>query len=209
VSKTEYPFPEDEFDQAGRGRVPEGVHRTPTPRWRVLLPFLIVLLVAPVLAYAGVNYLAGLGSETVGPGASASPSSEVVGQAPAGQGRTEEPGATQEGSPEPEATPEPTPEPTPEAPVVARDVPVLALNGTTTPGLAAAAAARLQGDGFTSINVGNARSRVPSVSTVYYHDATMKESAERVAALLGVGQVVEMASATQHIAVVLRRDVAL
>ena len=201
MSKTEYPFPEDEFDAAGHGRVPEGVHRMPTPRWRALLPFLVVLLIAPALAYAGVSYLASLGSETVGPGVSPAPSSDVVGQAPAGQGRTEEPDATDEESPEP------TPEPTPEAPAVARDVPVLALNGTTTPGLAAAAVERLQSDGFTSLTVGNARSRVPARSTVYYHDATMAESARQVAAVLGIGQVVENASATPHIAVVLRRDV--
>lgn len=208
MSKTEYPFPEDEFDEAGRRRAPEGVHRTPTPRWRTLLPFVLVLLIAPMLAYAGVSYLAGLGSETVGPGVSASPGGEVVGQAPAGQGRTADPGATPEASAEPERAPEPTPSATPEAPAVARDVPILTLNGTTAPGLAATAAERLQSDGFTSLSVGNARSRVPTQSTVYYHDATLAESAQRVAAVLGIGPVVENASATGHIAVVLRGDVA-
>ena len=59
MPKIDYPFPEDEFDVAGAGRVPEGVHRAPRPRWRVLLPFVIVVLLGPVLAYAGVSYLAG------------------------------------------------------------------------------------------------------------------------------------------------------
>ena len=51
----------DEFDELGKRWVPQGAHRKPRPRWRVLLPYLIALLLAPVLAYLGVTYLTGLG----------------------------------------------------------------------------------------------------------------------------------------------------
>jgi hypothetical protein len=198
VAKIDYPFPEDEFDAAGEGRAPEGVHRARQPRWRVLLPFLIVVLLAPVLAYAGVSYLAGRG-DSGGSAVTASPAGDVLGQAAVAAGETPAPVATA-------PAPTPTPEPTPQAPPVARDARVVALNGTRTGGLAAGAAARLQADGFTAVTVGNARSRVPTASTVYYNNAGLAPSAQRAAAVLGIGRVVENSSATPSIAIVLRSD---
>ena len=56
-------YPDDEFDQLGRHWVPEGAHRRPRPLWRTVLPSLIVLIVAPALAFLGVTYLAGLGDD--------------------------------------------------------------------------------------------------------------------------------------------------
>lgn len=194
MAKKDYPFPEDEFDTAGAARMPEGVHRTPPSRWRVLLPFVIVLLVAPGLAYLGVSYLAGQSAvEEGGNGATSSvaaDSSEGGASGPLGAAAIVEPV---------EVTAAPTPP-------VSREVAVVALNGTGTSGLAAGAAARLQGDGFTAVSTGNARSRVPAVSTVYYNNPDLARSAQQAADVLGVGPVVENAAATRSIAVVLRRD---
>lgn len=190
MAKQEYPYPEDEYDVQGAGRVPEGVHRAPVPRWRILLPFVIVLVLAPALAYAGVRYL----SDPGGPSPAVSPTSTVT-TAPA----------------EPEPTPEETPsvEPTPEAPPegdVRRDAAVFLLNGTTNTGLGSAASAALAEDGFTAVSTSGYSRPQPSGSTVYYNSAELADTAQRVATVLQIGQVVELASATDSIAVVLRSD---
>lgn len=201
MAKKDYPFPDDEFDLAGAGRAPQGVHRTPRPRWRALLPFVVVLVLAPALAYVGVGYLAGQDGVGGGSGLTASPS-----QTP------------QETTPTPEATDaaalaegqaaEATPEPTPQEPGIPRDVRVALLNGTTTTGLAASASAKLQADGFTATTLGNASSRVPTRSTVYYNNPALAASAQQVATVLGIGPIMELESATTSIAVVLRNDYA-
>ena len=196
MAKIDYSFAEDEFDAAGQSRQPEGVHRAPRPRWRALLPYVIVVLLAPVLAYVGVSYLAGQ-DDPVGSGVTASPTDDAGGQAPDVQGN--DPARV-------EQEPEPSPAPTPELPAADRTVAVLALNGTGTGGLAGGAAERLRKDGFTAVTTGNARSSVPTATTVYYQDGDLAASARRVAAVLGIARVVENASATPSIAVVLRSD---
>lgn len=202
MAKQDYPFPDDEFDLAGPDRSPQGVHRTPRPRWRTLLPFIVVILLAPALAYVGVSYLAGQGNQDgTGSGVTAAPTDQPE--------VTPTPTVTQTPA-EAEAEPvaEPTPEPTPEEPGIPRDVRVVVLNGTTRSGLAGSAAARLQEDGFTSTTLGNANSRVPTRSTVYYNNAALAESAQQVATVLGIGPIMELSSATTSIAVVLRSDYA-
>ncbi|MDD9205074.1 hypothetical protein PU560_01175, partial [Georgenia sp. 10Sc9-8] len=59
MSKEQYDYPEDEFDVAGRNRGPNGAHRTPRPLWRALLPFLVVLVAAPLLAWGLVTLIGG------------------------------------------------------------------------------------------------------------------------------------------------------
>lgn len=200
MAKIEYSFPEDEFDAAGQSRHPEGVHRATRPRWRALLPFVIVVLLAPVLAYVGVSYLTGQ-DDPAGSSVTASPTDDAGAQAQDVEGN--EPARVEQ---EPAAEPEPSEDPTAEAPAVDRDVAVLALNGTETSGLAGGAAERLREDGFTAVTTGNARSSVPTASTVYYHDGDLAAAAQRVAAVLGIARVVENASATPSIAFVLRSD---
>ncbi len=198
MAKKDYPFPDDEFDLAGPHRSPQSVHRTPRPRWRTLLPFVVALLLAPALAYAGVSYLAGQGSSGgTGSGLTAAPTDQPE--------TTPTPEVTQTPD-EAEPVAEPTPEPTPEETGIPRDVRVILLNGTARSGLAGSAAARLQADGFTATTLGNANSRVPAKSTVYYNNAALAESAQQVATVLGIGPIMELSSATTSIAVVLRGD---
>lgn len=205
MAKIEYSFSEDEFDAAGRSRHPEGVHRATRPRWRVLLPFVIVVLLAPVLAYVGVSYLAGQ-DDPAGTSVTASPTDEAGAQAQDAEG-SEPARVEQERAAEPDPSePKPSGEPSAESPAIDRGVAVLALNGTGTSGLAGGAAGRLRDDGFTAVTIGNARSSVPTASTVYYHDGDLAAPAQRVAEVLGIGRVAENASATPSIAVVLRSD---
>lgn len=193
MAKPEYPYPEDEFDSLGSDRIPQGVHRTPTPRWRTVLPFVVALILAPALAYLGVSALSGSG--TPEPAAtsvtSALPTAEPTG----------------EETPEPQETAEatPTPEPTPTGDVQ-RAAQVFILNGTPTEGLGATAVAALTADGFTDLTADDYGNRLPTVSTVYYNNAALADTALRIADLLGVGQLLELPDATDSIAVVLRSD---
>lgn len=48
----------DEFDRAG-DKHPVGAHRQPEPRWKTLLPFLLVLILVPILAWAAAAIISG------------------------------------------------------------------------------------------------------------------------------------------------------
>lgn len=201
MAKQEYPYPDDEFDVLGADRTPQGVHRTPRPFWRYVLPFVVVLVLAPTLAYFGVGYLSGLGS---GPATATT-------TAPAAADADEtEPPADEPTEPADEVTPEPTETPTPtpteEAPVVLRDTRIFVLNGSGSSGWGAGAADRLTADGFTSVVADDYSSRQPRASTVFYNNPELADTAIQVATVLGIGPLVEMASATDSVAVVLRSD---
>jgi hypothetical protein len=197
VSKPEYPYPEDEFDSLGADRTPSGVHRAPLPRWRALLPFIVALILAPTLAYLGVTYLSSAGSSTPAPTSAAS-------EQPAPE-ETSTPEATE--TPAPAETAEPTPTPTPIGDV-RLDTAVFVLNGTPTVGLGTTAAETLTTDGFTNVTADDYGNRLPTVSTVYYNNADLADTAVRVAEILGIDQLLELADATDTIAVVLRTDYA-
>lgn len=206
MAKQDYPYPEDEFDVLGADRVPQGVHRTPTPRWRALLPFVIALVLAPTLAYLGVSYLTNLGT----------PSSSSSGVSATASPEPSEPAVEETPEPTPEETPEEEPpveeepieepEEEPEDPDVQRDAPVFVLNGAGVAGLAATAAEALQSDGFTAVTATNYDRSAPSASTVYYNNAELQATAEQVGSVLGIANLVELASATDSIAIVLRSD---
>lgn len=197
MAKRDYPYPEDEFDSLGAGRVPQGVHRAPASRWRTLLPFLLVLILAPTLAYLGVSYLSNQGSSSSTSTASPTASESVAPE------ETTEPEET--AAPEETESPEPEPEPTPEANVI-RDAEIFVLNGAGVAGLAATASDKLTEDGFTDVTPDDYGSRLPTVSTVYYNNADLADTAQQVGSVLGITQLVELADATDSIAVVLRGD---
>src|SRR5659263_756232 len=50
-------YPEDEFDVAAKQRGPKGVHRQAEATLRRLAPYLIVLVVAPLLAWGIISLL--------------------------------------------------------------------------------------------------------------------------------------------------------
>lgn len=198
MAKPDYPHPEDEYDALGADRTPQGVHRASVPRWRTALPFIVALILAPALAYLGVSYLSTVrlpAPATATTAASAQPS--------------EDPSAEASPTAEPTSEPTPTPTPTPtETSLVQRGVPVFVLNGTTQAGLAATATAALTADGFTDVTADDYGNRLPTVSTVYYNNADLADTAAQVGQLLGIGQLLELADATDSIAVVLRSDYA-
>lgn len=197
-------YPEDEFDVAGRDRVPQGVHRAPRPLRRTLLPVLAVVVLAPLLAWGAVSLLGGGGS----PGTSASPTAQATDDA-ATEVPTEEPPAGEE-TPEPGESPtgeETTPaEETPSD--VAYDTAIAVLNGSGVTGLAGDAVGQARRGRLHRRHRRRLRRRRPTTTTLYYNNADLAPTAQEVASVLGIDTVVESADATSAIAIVLRADYA-
>lgn len=196
MSKADYPYPADEFDAVAPD-VPVGVHRAPRTAWSRWWPYLVVLLVVPVLAYGAVTFLLRSGELPVGGGVDPGP--EVEQPAP------EEP-AGEDGAAPPEASEAPpeTEEPAPE-PVLSTSVQVL--NGARVSGLAGRVAEELEGAGFTDVTPDNATGALPSQSTVYVATEELRPTAELVASTTGVTAIeVDPARANGGIVVLLVSD---
>lgn len=150
-------FPPDRFDDvADLKRV--GAHRAPTPKGRGWIAFLVAVVATLVLVGVGTLALFGLNDRIDFFGGSAAPS----------------------------ATATPTPTPTEAAPVVDPAASILVLNGTTTDGLAGAAAAALAAAGFTQqIPTSDASTDDVAASGVYYQDASQEGVARAIANALG------------------------
>lgn len=212
-------YPEDEFDVAGRERAPEGVHRRPRSPLATWLPFLLVLVLVPLLAWGAVSLLsrepapeaAGTPTATQEPTATAAPTDgattpDGATAAPTGEA-TDEP--TGEEPTEEEPTDEETAEPEPAADV-SLGASISVLNGAGVGGLAATAAEQLTADGFTNVIAADYTAGSPDVTTLYYRNAELAPTAQRIGDVLGIGNLVELASATENveIAIVLREDYA-
>ncbi len=208
MSKQEYPYPQDEFDVLGQERVPHGVHREPTPRWRVWLPYLLVIVLVPLLTFGAVKYFTTTddGPGETPPTATGSPTGDGTEPSPSAEtGTGEEP--TDEPSQEPseEPTDEPTDEPT--TPDLDLSVPVLVLNGAAVQGLAGRTTDFLTDQGWTAVTASNYSNAAPTETTLYYHSADIEAEAEAVAEQLGITALTESAEAASNgIVIVLRSD---
>lgn len=91
------------------------------------------------------------------------------------------------------------------AATVDHGIAITVYNGTGRTGLAAQNAATLQGAGYTNVNARNPNdpSTLPSVSTVWYQNASDLATAQDVAARLGISQVVQVSGIATPIAVAL------
>ncbi|KQX67054.1 LytR C-terminal domain-containing protein [Angustibacter sp. Root456] len=98
------------------------------------------------------------------------------------------------------------PAPTTPAPTADRTLPVTVLNSTSTSGLASKGAARLKTAGWAIRSTGNYRGGV-SGTTVFYGSASLRATAQAVAADLGLGTVTESADfGSNRVTVVLDGD---
>ncbi|MGM0385606.1 MAG: LytR C-terminal domain-containing protein [Actinomycetota bacterium] len=197
-------YPEDEFDLAARNRGPKGVHRQAESTFRRLLPFLVVIVAAPLLAW-GVLSLLNQDGDDGAPVASpsASPSApETASETTPATEPTAEPTTTTE----PTESPEPSPTPTEEAEPVVFDAPVAVLNGAGVAGIAGRTADRLTAAGFTAVTPGDYASAQPTATTIFYNNSELAATAQAIGAELGIDLMVELASATDSIVVVLRPD---
>lgn len=198
-------YPEDEFDVAGRERGPEGVHREPRSLLRALAPFLAVIVIMPLLAWGVVSLMSDDGDQQADdpPATQVEPTTEPEDEATETEDTTEEP-ATEDTE---EATEEDTEEEGLGGDVVLTTS-VSVLNGAGVSGIAGEQATVLEEEGFTSVGAADYGASAPDVTTIYYRNADLAPTAEAIGELLGIDNVVELASATQNveIAVVLRPD---
>lgn len=197
MSKGTYPYPEDEFDAAEDVDGPRGVHRAPRSRWSTLLPFVVVLLVFSGLAFGVVQYMSSTGT-TLPSGLNGS---ETTDDSQAEDSTDAETPAEGETPAEP-ATEEPPATPNLAAPVVV-------LNAARVAGLAGSTAKVLTDNGYTAVTTGNHDGVGVTSTTVFYATEDQKVTADNVAQLLAITQVVlSPTEATAGISVVLQTDFA-
>lgn len=223
-------LPEDEFSELARERKLQGGHRKRRSPLRAALPLILVLIVAPALAWLTIE----LYSKDVLPLSSAS--EETTTADPTEE--TDEPSATPTETPEPTPTSEPSEDASPDeqagesedpegeesseaeespdtedgeeseepAAGVAYDAQIVVLNGSGRPGHAAQVAGQLGGLGYANTTTGNYGRAIPADTTIYFSGPELLATAQNIAAGLQVNLYVESAAATGNsdIVIVLR-----
>lgn len=205
-------FPPDEFDDLVTS-APVGVHRRPRSPWRPVITFLVIIIVAPLLAWALVWALqtwigsdSGDVSTVTQQGADVSQSQDISTTGDVGEaeetGSTADDAAAETTTIEPEETE--TEEEEPEEPEVVYSTAVQVLNNTDRTGYAWQQANELESAGFGNVNSGNATGWATTVTTVYYASEDLEATAQEVADILGIDRVqLETESVTSGIVVVL------
>lgn len=156
--------PQDRFDVKGPSQPARaGAHRTPPRRGRGWIAFAWAAAATVVLVVVGIVGLQ-LITDRLDLDAVFPDQTPVASEAP--------------------STPAPAPA------VVDTAATVTVLNGTTTPGLAAAAAEQLAAAGWTqSIAVSDADQNDVATTTVFYQDASQEGAARGLAEALGIGSI--------------------
>lgn len=187
-------YPKDEFDRAGED-MPVGMHRPQPSKWKAVIPFLLILVLVPLLGW-GANHLLtsrGVvsGSEsdtTTSQSAQSTDEGESGTQSGDGSSSSQEPSesATPDTTPTEESTPDTTPSTQTSTASVDYNVVISVLNGTGQAGLAAQKTALLNSVGFPGTTAANATGWSTTVSTVYYRDPDLEATAQAIAQTLGI-----------------------
>ena len=185
----------DEFDDLPADG-PVGVHRRSRSPWAPVIPFLLVLIFVPLIAWGVATLIQrNVPEEEI---------IEVVTQSEEvqsdGEVLVEEdidgvvlpPSDLPTAAPDdPSAEGEEPAAQTPEAAEVDTGARVAVLNGTSVAGYAGQVADQVAGAGFTNVAADNATVWPTDQNTVYYPNAASRATAEAVAAAAGIGSVVE------------------
>lgn len=220
MSKEEYPYPDDEFDSLGADRVPQGVHREPTPKWRQWLPYLLVLILVPLLTFGVVRYFAGSTDSAPEPTVqeSATPTDDAAEQDDAATEEPEEGESADGAEANSEAAAGESEEENPDSQENGEEedeeldysTRVLVLNGARVQGMAGQVSTALSQDGWLRTQADNYQYAAPTVTTLYYTSEDYASEAREVAQRLGIDSLVEDAgAASDGIVIVLRADFSL
>ncbi|WP_402468177.1 LytR C-terminal domain-containing protein [Isoptericola aurantiacus] len=176
MSKSQYPYPPDEFDVRGPEGAPVGVHREPRSGWSSAWPFLLVAVVFAGLAVGVVSYLSDDGGDSGNPPTaaeqSAEPEASASEEASDGSGKGDGGGGESE-EPTDEASDEPSEEPSESATMpgdpAAADLTarVVVYNDGAGTGQAGAASDVVAGAGFTDVGADDAPNAPVSLVDVY------------------------------------------
>ncbi len=208
-------YPKDDFDDIPEGG-PTGVHRKATNPWAPVIPFLVVLLVVPLVAWGVatliqrnvpeeelVEILSQSETEVVQSGAQSEVVEETVEETVVVPDSDLPVAAPDDPSAQTSAAEEQVGQTTGETPAeVNYAAPIEVLNGTDISGHAAATADQLISAGFTSTSAANATDWSTDQTTVYYANSSLKATADAVAATLGINHVVEDGAAVGNADVV-------
>ena len=219
MSVADNEYPADEFDRLADTRTIRGTHRRKESNLKWWLALVAVVILAPTAGWAISNYI-GSSEEKPAPTASAKPPSGAPGGASSTAGPGGESGSSggnkpsesgkTSGSPSTDASATPSGQESSTSADAGAGRPVLVLNGSKKPGLAATGKQKLEKAGYTKVSANNYSGGSPAVSTVFYAKASDAQTAKQVAAALGIrpGNVVLSPKATggDQIVVVLRAD---
>ena len=219
MSVADNEYPADEFDRLADTRTIRGTHRRKESNLKWWLALVAVVILAPTAGWAISNYI-GSSEEKPAPTASAKPPSGAPGGASSTAGPGGESGSSggnkpsesgkTSGSPSTDASATPSGQESSTSADSGTGRPVLVLNGSKKPGLAATGKQKLEKAGYTKVSANNYSGGSPAVSTVFYAKASDAQTAKQVAAALGIrpGNVVLSPKATggDQIVVVLRAD---
>ncbi|MGY4643814.1 LytR C-terminal domain-containing protein [Cellulomonas sp. URHB0016] len=201
MSKADYPYPDDEFDRAADADpdIPRGVHRAPRSAWSRWWPFVVVVVLAPLLAFGAVTVWGLVNdSSMTGTDDSGATVPDDAATSDPGDGAQAPAEGAETGTPEPPAQTEP-PTPTP-----VLTTPVTVLNGASIKNLAGTQADKLTAVGFTAVDTGNTTGARPGENTVFYKSEDLKDTATMVGQTLGITTVtMSAAQAGDGITVVL------
>ncbi|GEM_PF-5353968 len=178
----------DEFDNPPAD-APVGAHRQPPSPWRPVVPFLVVLVVVPLLAWGFTEFLMrGAGDRPgVAPGQSGQSQSVAPPVVPP-QSDVQSPEVPVEPTVPVETVP-PIPEPTQNPDEgVEFGAGIEVLNVAGVEGWGGDTVAKLEEAGFTGAFAGDFDSDL-TVNTVYYQSPEMEPTARKVAEILGIGAV--------------------
>lgn len=195
----DYPYPKDEFDEPPAPGQPVGVHLPRRGTWDRLRAFVIVLVIAAVLAYGIVWWFS---TQTTDKDDAAAPTTTSAAPVEPTDAAT-----TDEGAEEP--TDEPTDEETTEeADELDRSVAIRVLNSTNVSGLAGTAAGALVDDGWSGAEAANFTGTPPSVTSVWYQSEEYADEADAIAESLGVAEATLVDTLVGPVSVILRPDYA-
>ena len=188
VSKS-YRYPPDEFDDVPED-APTGVHRVPRSPWRKVVPFVVVAVVFAVVAYGAVTVASNLlGSD--GASATDKTTSASHSTTKATPKATSKPQATKPA--DASGSDDPADGGTSSADVD-HATSVSVKNGAGINGLAAKAATKLQGEGFTKVAAETYTGTKLADSVVYYVDSADAATAEAVGSALGISDVQQVSA---------------
>lgn len=202
-------YPEDEFDLAAKDRGPKGVHRPAEKLSRKLLPWIVVILAAPLLAWGAIELIGGGSDSETSPTAASTSAEQGTDASSASDAPTTESAEPTTESAEPtteSAEPTTAEETTEPEPAVEYATPISVLNGAGVSGLAGRVSETLTAAGFTAVTAGNYQSAQPTTSAVFYRTVELADTAQAVADELGITAVSQLDSASADIVVVLRSD---
>jgi hypothetical protein len=207
VSKNSYPYPPDEFDSVDPKSRPQEVHAARRSTWSRVWPFVVVIIVVPIIAFGVVKVLSAW--DNPGSGGGDPQNTPTITDT---QTVTDLPAVPPDGADIVDDAADDAVDISDDQSVeeftVDRTVQVAILNAKGEQGLAARAGELLRQDGWSAVEPGDYEgSEIDGGSAVYYGKNVWSASAESIAGILNIALVEkDTEGSPDGITVILRQD---